>query len=390
MIGPEHVAQWARSAWNDYLRSIIDSANYFPIRLDRVGQVPASVDPQGFATAVTPLWNGSKAVRGFGYTVVLESRQRRSRQSQNEPVAVEVETEDDYLRLLDYQIKADNFRRDLDLVRSFLPQTIPALRMRPDVVVDNHGSWDGILEVVDYLRRHPRPGCYVRALPVRVPTKFIESHRFAIETLLAAVPESLHNATGKNFDSRCGFAEDDNAIRGRFLDEKLQRNCGFGASDVSLRVGTWAGLQLPAGVRIIACENKTNFLALPPMEGVLALFGEGGAATGHFLRLPWLAQHRFIYWGDLDPCGFAILAKLRRAIPTVQSMLMDEETLQMHRDKFGDAKPAPHGIAMEHLNERERAAATTVENAARGLEQEKLLFDECLKKLREVLLSAPV
>lgn len=385
MIGPADIDQWALNVWSDYLRSVIDGAAFFPIRKDRLGRVPAAASPQEFSDAVTPLWNGSKQARGYGYTVILEERQRRSRMLQNEPIAVVFESEEDYLRLLDRAPEVERFRTDLALIRNAVSEAVGALRLRPEMIVESHGRWPGILCVVDYLRKHPRPGCYVRALPVKVETKFIEKNQAVIETLLSALPESGYQASGLTFASRCGFAEDEPAIRGRFLCPALQRKCGFAVPDVALRVGAWAQLAVPVDMKVVACENKTNFLALPLMDGVLALWGEGGAATGHFPRIRWLRERRLVYWGDLDPCGFSILARLRADLPEVESIFMDQRTCDTHEGKLGTAKAAPQGIAWGHLTEAERSAAQRVATDKSGLEQERLLFAECLAELRQVL-----
>jgi len=382
MIGPEQVRQWAEACWPDYLRALIDGRNYFPLRRDRLGRAAASLDARQFAETVAPLWDGSKQVKGSGYTVVLEPRNRRSRQLQNEPVAVVFETEDDYLQFLKRGAAAIGFKSDWALLHAELPRAKAALRSRPDLIVTQQGSWPGILEVVRYLQDHPRPGCHVRALPVKVPTKFIETRREVIELLVAALPECGYYPNGETFAQRCGFAEDEPAIRGRFLCPDLRARLGFAASDLMLRVGAWAVLPMPAELRVVVCENKTNFLALPPMTNVLALFGEGGAVSGHLPRLGWLRQANLIYWGDLDPCGFAILARLRAHLPSTRSILMDGPTLDGQVDHLRAANPAPGGIGLAGLTADERVAAERVDQLQQGVEQERLLFADCFSRLR--------
>ncbi|HTO04506.1 MAG TPA: Wadjet anti-phage system protein JetD domain-containing protein, partial [Opitutus sp.] len=274
-----------------------------------------------------------------------------------------------------------SFRRDAAWVLTRFPAAQSVLLQSPRLVQAHTGAWEGIAEVVDYLRTHPRPNCYMRALPVSVPTKFIERHRSALEALLSVHPDAEYRPEGISFEARSGFAEDDASIRGRFLCPVLRRTCGFAADDVELRVGTWATLELPADVRIVACENKTNFLALPPMAGTLALWGAGGAATGHFPRIPWLGTSRFVYWGDLDPSGFAILASLRATFPNVRSALMDAATLAAHRPALALAKPPRHPVRTQHLTAEESAAIAGILQPPRGIEQEKLLFREGLQAI---------
>lgn len=383
MIGPAEVQAWAESCYDDFLRSIVEGRDFFnpPLRRERLGQVPAGDDPATFANAVDPLWQGSKQVRGFGYSVVLASRQRRARGLQNEPVAVEFETEADFVAFLERAAEVAAFRRDSAWLLQRFPATRSVLLQSPSLVRSHHGAWEGIAEVIDYLRAHPRPGCYMRALPVSVPTKFIEQHLAGIEALLTVHPESGYRTDGRTAGRRLGFAEDEQAIRGRFLCPRLRQQCGFPTDDIELRISTWAALPIPVGTRIVACENKTNFLALPPLERTLALWGEGGAATGHFPNLGWLRDLVFVYWGDLDPSGFAILASLRAHFPQVRSAMMDVATLEAHRAALGRAKPPRHPVAFDRLSPAEAAALSAISSPPRGIEQEKLLFRDGLQAI---------
>jgi len=383
MIGPSDVQAWAESCYDDFLRSIIDGRDFFspPLRRERLGQVPASDDPEAFARAVDPLWQGSKQVRGLGYTVVLESRHRRRRGLQNEPIAVEFTSERDFVAFLDRSSDVIAFRRESAWLLDRFPVVRSVLLQSPSLVRDHYGAWEGVAEVVDYLRLHPRPGCYMRALPVSVPTKFIEQHRSGIEALLAVYPESGYQADGDTVGVRIGFAEDEPSIRGRFLCPQLRVQCQFPTDDVELRVSTWAQLAIPAGIRVVACENKTNFLALPPLEHTLALWGAGGAASGHFPRIQWLRNVAFVYWGDLDPSGFSILASLRGAFPHVRSAMMDAATLDTHREAIGGAKSCRHAVPLDRLTPGEVAALTAVASPPRGIEQEKLLFRDGLRAI---------
>ncbi len=385
MIGPDDVKAWASANYGELLRSIIDETSIFPMRRDRLGRVAAKADPSAFAQAVAPLWAGSKQERGAGYTVILEPRQRRARALQNEPVAVVIESEDDYHAITGKASEVSAFRDDIAYIRRRLPTVLAQLRRSPTVVVSNAGRWPGSLEVASYLRDHPRPGGYVRALPVNVPTKFIETHREAIETALMALPESGYDPSQQSFALRCGFREEPPAVRGRFLCPVARQACGFPASDVVLRVEDWAQLQMPSSLRVVICENRTNFLALPPLPWVLALWGEGGAAAGLLPRLPWLQDAHVVYWGDLDPAGLSILAGLRRSLPGVQSILMDDATLTQHRDKLLPAK-APVGMFEPGLlRAAELQAYEQILEPPRGIEQEKLLFRECLEALEQAL-----
>lgn len=378
MIKPDGVRRWAESMFDDYLRSLIREEPFFPRRKIHIGRVGATAGVTEFRDEVKELWDASKNATGSGYTIVLEEKARRARGLQNEPVAVEFETEADFLSFLDRTTEVTAFLDDVAMILDRFPAAKPAVMRSPGLVVSERGHWRKILLVAEYLRSNPNPRCYVRALPVAVETKFIERHTAAIEFLVSEPPHVGYDPIQPTFATRCGMLEDAPILRGRFLCDSLRSSLSFPCSDISLPVADWAKIVLPPGARVLGCENKTNFLALPPFSETLALFGGGGAAEGHFSKLPWLKDHRFVYWGDLDPSGLNILAGLRSNIPNVRSVLMDEETLLAHVANLAPAKAAPRIIPLQHLRGGEVAAAVALCEAVKGIEQERLLFSECL------------
>ncbi|MEO6003418.1 MAG: Wadjet anti-phage system protein JetD domain-containing protein [Opitutus sp.] len=385
MIGPDDVKRWADSLFADFLRSLIAGNAFFPQRRDRLGRVLANADAERFLAEAAPLWNGSKDVIGRGYKVILERKNRLTRGAQNEPVAVEIQNREDFLDLVGKRNDAEAFERDTQEILIAFPEATNLILADPELVVSNGGAWTGILSVVRRLCDVPRPGCFVRALDVPVPTKFIEGHRAAIEGLLALLPASNYVPTGETFAARCGFAEDSPPIRGRFLCPELQAACGFAASDVELRVDAWASLKPPADAKIVICENKANFLSLPMLPRTLAFWGQGGSVSGNLSKLAWLAAFRVIYWGDMDPSGFAILAQLRSKLPHVESVLMDLATLTTNSDQIGEAKPAQGAVQISFLTTEETEAFAQISSPPRGLEQEKLLFRDGLMAVRSKL-----
>jgi hypothetical protein len=158
--------------------------------------------------------------------------------------------------------------------------------------------------------------------------------------------------------------------------------------DVRLTRGEWAALRLPAYASVVACENKANFLALPPLPATLALWGVGGAATGFFPKLSWLHRDHFVYWGDIDPSGFAILARLRRSFPSMISVLVDGNTVARHSALLAPAKAASGDYDRSLLTGPETEAANAVAHPPQGIEQEKLLFAEGLACLSECIHAA--
>lgn len=381
MIGPADVTRWAESLYPNFLRSLITKEPFFPLRRDRLGRVSASMDAAAFHDEVKPLWTASKNETGRGYTVILERVSRRRRGQQNEPVAVVIESRDDYHAIIGRAHEASAFERDVAFVLSALPETRAAIVGSPVPIIQHAGHWPGIVEVVQYLRANPRPGCYVRALPVSVHTKFIEQHSTAIEMLSSCLPETGYDPTGADFTARCGFKRPPLFLPGRFLCRQLMGSCGMPIAEVEISIEGWASFTMPPATRVVVCENKANFLSLPDIPGTIAFWGQGGAVAGLLRSIPWLQRAAIVYWGDMDPSGFAILAHLRRALPHVRSIMMDSSTLSRHSSQLLPARHSAGAVPIEFLTAGEIEALNSLVNPPLGLEQEKLLFSEALASL---------
>ena len=175
-----------------------------------------------------------------------------------------------------------------------------------------------LLDVVTWLSRHPSSGWRIRQLPIRgIDTKWLEGHRTLVEALHAAV-------TGR---SSLGLLAAPGLVRVRFLDPALRPG---GLMDVSAPVDELADMSV-APTAVFVFENLETVLAMPEVQGAVAVHGSGYAAS-RLGRIPWIRSGRVIYWGDLDSDGFAILHALRSGCENVSSTLMDEATLLAFRD----------------------------------------------------------
>jgi hypothetical protein len=106
---------------------------------------------------------------------------------------------------------------------------------------------------------------------------------------------------------------------------------------------------------VFITENEINGLAFPAFPNALVIFGLGYRVEA-LRRLPWLADKRLYYWGDIDTHGFAILNRFRRAFPHARSLLMDQATLEAHRPVWGqEAADKRFTGPLDHLTEDEAA-----------------------------------
>lgn len=222
-----------------------------------------------------------------------------------------------------------------------------------------------LLDVLVWLRDHPGSGRLVRELPIRgVHTKWIESRRGLVET--------LHRVgTGA---SGLGLREPAPLVRLRVLDPALAFG---GLTDVSAPVDELAALPIRP-VRVFVFENLATVLAMPDVQGGIAIHG-GGHRVDLVARLPW--AQRVAYWGDLDSHGFAILHRLRMHGVDATSALMDVETALAHRDLWG-LDPEPNTAVLSSLTGEEKTTLQLL--SAEGnvrLEQERIPWGYALDRL---------
>jgi hypothetical protein len=275
--------------------------------------------------------------------------------------------------------------RDLARFRAIVSSTrerVPALRVllerRPLEVLEAHTDWDRILDVIEWMRAHPRPGIYIRQLDlVGVDTKFVEVHQkllaYAFDQVLS--DDDVDTAVPPNrFARRYGFRERPRVVRYRLLDPSARAATRLIDADVTCTAADFA-VTARAG-RVFITENETNFLAFPDAVDAVVVFG-AGSGFEHLADVGWLLEVPIHYWGDIDTHGFAILDQVRAALPHAQSMLMDRATLDSHSTHWGN-EPTPTRRDLTHLTEDEAALYDALRtNAIRNnlrLEQERVRF----------------
>jgi len=258
--------------------------------------------------------------------------------TQRLPQSLWIDSLDDALKLLGRTVEARTFAQQISTTRSRIPALTEWLLRRPLQALVLAPQWDQLLDVVSWIMCHPRPGIYLRQVDIpRVHTKFIEMHRGTLAELLDLVlpPDAVDPAcSGINgFTGRYGFRDKPARIRLRLLDPRLSPIPAPGLPDIALDVQSLNALNL-GGRRVFITENEINFLAFPPADNSLVIFGAGygwEAISG----ISWLNDCRVYYWGDIDTHGFSILNKLRRRFEHVESFLMDAATLMTHEEQWG-------------------------------------------------------
>lgn len=201
-------------------------------------------------------------------------------------------------------------------------------------------------------------------------SKWLGTHRAVVSDLVSA-------SAG---DDGLGLVDADPLIRVRILDPALHPG---GPHDFAAPPAELAGLAL-APTTVLVLENLESLLALPPLPGGVAAHGSG-FAVGALAQLPWVRRTRVLYWGDLDSNGFAILHAFRSKLDTVESVLMDAETLHAHRELWV-AEPKPARGSYPTLDAEESAAFDALRDAGDvRLEQERIPWEYALAAITQAL-----
>ncbi len=369
MFDREELLNQARRRYPDFLRSVIEGIAFFPLDL-RIGKTRRA---HSYAERAAELADFRAAAGTLGLVVDWRDVNDPRFGLHPRPERAFFADEIAYLAALDKGKEVRRFRDDAALICAECPALNSWLLANAQTVVRYHGIWLELLRVVRWFLVHPRSGLYLRQIPVKgVHTKFFEQYRAILDELLLHVQPAMVNTAALRFEKRHGLRWEEPLVRIRFLDHSLQIERGFPTPDVAIPVLAFRTLAL-GEVTVIITENLRNFLALPLLPGAVAVFGSGDAAT-LLHGTAWLDISRILYWGDMDPPGYSILARLRGEYPQTESILMDLSTLQAHQHLAG--KKTHVSLELPALVPTERAALEYLCTNGLWLEQERIPFTE--------------
>ncbi|UGB47516.1 DUF2220 family protein [Frateuria edaphi] len=269
------------------------------------------------------------------------------------------------------------------ILASRWPALVLRLRRQFDLLADMGGDdYRRLIDMLTWLLAHPQSGLFLRQLPVvGVDSKWLESHLGIIGEWLRLLHPSAEAQT--DFWVLSGLRRDADRLRLRILDPGL-RACVGGLGDIHAPWQQLAALPWPVR-RVFIVENKQTGLAFQDLPDAVVLMARGYAVE-QLAALPWVRQAQAVYyWGDIDTHGLAILGRLRSHLPQVHSLMMDEATLQAHRE-LCVTEPDPHrATEIEHLHAHEQAVYHGLTTGRWGvrlrLEQERINWDYVWSRL---------
>ena len=331
LLQPGEIKEKALRQYPGFLSAWLTNTPYFPLHIPGVG-----VPDESLAIAqqqVQSLKNGSKEVVGYGYVIEWQERNSRHHGRNLFPDRVVFESQSDFLRLIGKQREFAEFASAVERIRSRLPELESWLLANRTLLLRHLHVVDGLLDVVDYFRQHPRPNVFAREIPLSVDTKFIEQNSGILEQWLDRVlpPETIR-ADERHFERRFGLRYAEPQLLLRFLDPALQRSVGSPWRECSVSLHVLAESPIDA-TTVIIVENKVNLLTFPTVPSAIAMGGLGNGIVD-LAYVKWLSNRSLWYWGDLDVEGFEILSRLRIRFPQTRSFLMDDSTLLRWKDSL--------------------------------------------------------
>ncbi|MCD2450404.1 DUF2220 family protein [Methylicorpusculum oleiharenae] len=334
---PSDLRAQVQKLWDkgELLTPLIESENCFPKRLNLKGPTSKEIS-ENFEEV--RLW--VKALTNVShFRIEIKTFIHQLFGINSIPGEAWIDSLDAALAMLGKRIEANRFSVLLDETRQRQPLLLRWLAKRPLKALELADRWSLLLDTVDWMQTHPRPGIYLRQVDIPgVNSKFIEAHRGVLTELFdISLPEDAIalEATGVGqFSVRYGFRNKPARIRFRVLDPSKSPLPGGGTPDITLDSASFARLPAIAS-RVFITENETNFLAFPPIADSLIIFG-AGYGWDNLSNIHWLSDCLIYYWGDIDTHGFAILNQLRSRFSHVESFMMDRETLFTHESLWGN------------------------------------------------------
>lgn len=373
MITPQEIKKKAERKYEPFLQSIIESKPFEKLVIRGDKSYTKSSLPE-FENEIQLIVSQSKENKGFGYTLEFQRVKTKYLGTQDLPTAIFFESEIDFLKFLGKENEVEFFKESVEKILDAFPELKEWIIKKPLNVIANQTEWEGILKACKYFKINPKPNLYIRELPIKVHTKFLERNQSVIRELLDMLISEHINIDEKLFEKRFNLKYAEPQIRFKVLDKEIAQKFFSGIDDLAISVSQFETLNLPIK-KVLVVENKTTLyttLTLPKMNDTIAIFG-GGYGVFNLKNVEWFNDLELYYWGDIDVQGFEILSQFRSYFPQTQSVLMDKQTF----DNFFECdQGTPTKISIElNLTNLEQELYNILNKNNWRLEQEKIPFE---------------
>lgn len=373
MITPNEIKDKTERKYISFLQSLVEQKPFekLVIRGDK-SYTKSSL--QEFEKEIQHIVSQSKEKKGFGYTLEFQQVKTKHLGTQDLPTSIYFDTEKYFLKFLGKEKEVELFKASVEEIIKAFPELKDWVIKNPKKIIDNESEWESILKVCQYFKQNPKPNLYIRELPIKVHTKFIERNQSVIKELLDVLISEHINTEEKQFEKRFNLKYAEPQIRFKILDKEISQKFFSGRDDVAIPVSQFESLNLPIK-KVLVVENKTTLyttLTLPKMNNTIAIFGSGYSVY-NLKSVHWFTNLKLLYWGDIDVQGFEILSQFRNYFPQTKSVLMDKETFEKF---FENDNGTPTNIFTKlNLTDEEQQLYDILRTNNWRLEQEKIPFD---------------
>jgi hypothetical protein len=324
MITPAEILKKAERQYATFLTAVLTRQRFFPFEI-KGNKGKASDSYEKIFREIKRLLEGEKKKIGYGYTVLLKAVNTRYAGEISMPDQIYFENVEDYVKFIDKEKEFLEFQKAARTCRKQLPELQQFMAENSLKVIKFLPIWNKIIEVGLFFLDNPKPNIYVREIP-NIPSTFIEDNQAILSEILSFVlPKEAIFEEESIFEKRFGLKYELPQIRIRSLSGNIDN---LPISDVTLSLNDWQKINLGAEM-IFIITDKINFLRFPEFPNAIAILGTPKALE-NLSELAFLRNKKLYFWGDLTIQGVTQLSSIRKGFPSVQSFLMNSETLEKY------------------------------------------------------------
>jgi hypothetical protein len=374
MITPKEIKEKKERKYiSFFLQSLVENKPFEKLIIRGDKTYTKSSLPE-FEKEIHQIISQSKEKNGFGYTLEFQQVKTKFLGIQDLPTSIFFDTEQDFLKFLGKEKEVELFKTTVKEIVKTFPELKVWIIRNPIKVTSYQAEWKNILKVCQYFKQNPRTNMYIRELPIKVHTKFIERNQSMIRELLNILISEHINNEEKEFEKRFNLKFAEPQIRFRVLDKAIAEKFFSGIDDIAVPISQFETLNLPIK-KVLIVENKTTLyttLTLPSMVGAIAIFGSGYRVY-NLKNVLWFANLELLYWGDIDVQGFEILSQFRSYFQHTKSVLMDSETFEKFFEN--DLGTQTNLSTSLNLTDHEQKLYDILKTNNWRLEQEKIPYE---------------
>jgi hypothetical protein len=220
-------------------------------------------------------------------------------------------------------------------------------------------DYERLVNTVTWLRDNPTSGMLLRQLPIEgIDTKWLARHAHLVLAMLGTdnseqdYEEATDGPRRLRLHRRLGLRVPPDLVQAAVLDPQLRANVG-GMRHFAASIDDLNGWPHRPSTVVILENKETGYALTDDLTDVVVLHGEGFSVL-HYARIGWVRDaEKVLYWGDIDTAGLQFVNDLRSYGITVDTVLMDIETLNRFRHLAVDGA-APQRSQLPRLTTTEQ------------------------------------